>query len=51
MEGKKKECIRILIADDHSVVREGLVSLVKRKSDMTAVAEARNGREAVERWK
>jgi DNA-binding NarL/FixJ family response regulator len=47
----KKERIRILIADDHSVVREGLVSLVKRKSDMAVVAEARNGREAVELWK
>jgi len=48
---KRKECIRILIADDHSVVREGLVSLVKRKSDMTVVAEASNGREAVDLWK
>jgi DNA-binding NarL/FixJ family response regulator len=47
----KKERIRILIADDHSVVREGLVSLVKRKSDMVVVAEAGNGREAVELWK
>ena len=51
MSEKKRECIRILIADDHSVVREGLVSLVKRKSDMTVVAEANNGREAVDRWK
>jgi DNA-binding NarL/FixJ family response regulator len=51
MNGKKKECIRILIADDHSVVREGLVSLVKRKSDMMVVAEASNGREAVDLWK
>src|SRR6201993_4501043 len=51
MDGKKKECIRILIADDHSVVREGLVSLVKRKADMTVVAEASNGREAVDLWK
>src|SRR5215470_2008904 len=48
---KKKQPIRILIADDHSVVREGLVSLVKRKSDMTVVAEASNGREAVDLWK
>jgi two-component system NarL family response regulator len=47
----KKERIRILIADDHSVVREGLVSLVKRKSDMVVVAEASNGREAVALWK
>jgi DNA-binding NarL/FixJ family response regulator len=51
MDGKKKECIRILIADDHSVVREGLVSLIKRKSDMAVVAEASNGREAVDLWK
>ncbi len=49
--GKKRERICILIADDHSVVREGLVSLVKRKSDMTVVAEASNGREAVDLWK
>jgi len=47
----KKEQIRILIADDHSVVREGLVSLVKRKPDMTVVGEASNGREAVDLWK
>jgi DNA-binding NarL/FixJ family response regulator len=47
----KKECIRILIADDHTVVREGLVSLVKRKSDMAVVGEASNGREAVKLWK
>jgi two-component system NarL family response regulator len=47
----KKGRIRILVADDHSVVREGLVSLVKRKSDMTVIAEASNGREAVDLWK
>jgi two-component system NarL family response regulator len=50
-DGKKRECIRILVADDHSVVREGLVSLVKRKADMVVVAEASNGREAVDLWK
>src|SRR6476646_11123688 len=50
MNGTKKR-IRILIADDHTVVREGLVSLVKRKSDMVVVAEASNGREAVDLWK
>src|ERR1700747_3721757 len=47
----KKKHIRILIADDHSVVREGLASLVKRKPDMAVVAEASNGREAVDLWK
>jgi two-component system NarL family response regulator len=47
----KKERIRILVADDHGVVREGLVSLIKRKSDMAVVGEASNGREAVDLWK
>ena len=47
----KKERIRILIADDHTVVREGLVALAKRKSDMVIVAAASNGLEAVELWK
>jgi DNA-binding NarL/FixJ family response regulator len=51
MDKKKKERIRILIADDHSVVREGLVSLVKRKADMAVVGEGSNGREAVDLWK
>jgi DNA-binding NarL/FixJ family response regulator len=47
----KKLRIRVLIADDHSVVREGLVSLISHKADMTVVGEAANGREAVELWK
>ena len=51
INAKKKPIIRLLIADDHSVVREGLVSLVKRKSDIVVVAEASNGREAVDLWK
>jgi DNA-binding NarL/FixJ family response regulator len=47
----KKSRITVLIADDHGVVREGLVSLVRRKADMTVLAEAANGREAVDLWK
>ncbi len=47
----KKPRIAVLIADDHSVVREGLVSLIRRKPDMAVVGEARNGREAVDLWK
>ena len=46
-----KRRIAVLIADDHSVVREGLVSLIRHKADMTVVAEAGNGREAVDLWK
>src|SRR5882724_7519355 len=51
IEDIKKPRIAVLIADDHSVVREGLASLIGRKADMTVVAEAANGREAVELWK
>lgn len=40
--------IRILIADDHAVVREGLSSLIRHKPGMVVVAEAANGNEAVD---
>ena len=42
--------IRILVADNHAVVLEGLVALIGRQSDMKIVAEASNGKEAVEEW-
>ena len=51
VEATTKRRIAVLIADDHSVVREGLASLIGRKADMTVIAEAVNGREAVELWK
>jgi two-component system NarL family response regulator len=42
--------IRVAIADDHSVVREGLAAMIGRERDMRVVAEAKNGREAVQQW-
>lgn len=39
--------IRVLLADDHSVVRDGLRRLVEGAGDMTVVAEAADGREAI----
>jgi DNA-binding NarL/FixJ family response regulator len=40
--------IRILLADDHAVVRDGLRALLERQSDMVVVAEAGDGRECVQ---
>ena len=40
--------IRILLADDHLVMRQGLSLLLGRQEGLTIVAEANNGREAVE---
>jgi len=42
--------IRVLIADDHAVVRDGLAAMIGKWSDMTVVAQAANGREAVDLW-
>lgn len=38
--------IRILIADDHPIVREGLVTILALQEDMQVVGEARDGEEA-----
>lgn len=40
--------IRILLADDHTVVRKGFGLILSTQSDMEVVGEARNGREAVD---
>jgi two-component system, NarL family, response regulator NreC len=39
--------IRILLADDHQLVRSGLRLLIEQQSDLSVVGEASNGREAV----
>jgi len=41
--------IRVLLVDDHETVREGLRLLVNAQSDMTVVADAGDGRSALER--
>jgi DNA-binding NarL/FixJ family response regulator len=44
------ERIRILIADDHHVVRQGLVALLKTIDGLEVVAEAADGRQAIEQF-
>lgn len=48
---QKKTRIRIVIADDHSVVREGLKALIGIKADMEVIGEAKDGQEAVDKVK
>ncbi|MEK7268776.1 MAG: response regulator transcription factor [Nitrospirota bacterium] len=43
------ERIKVLIADDHRVVREGLVAILKTKENIEVVGEAQDGQEAVEK--
>jgi DNA-binding NarL/FixJ family response regulator len=45
---RKYEVIRVLSVDDHPIVREGIAALIARQSDMELIAEACNGREAVD---
>jgi two-component system, NarL family, response regulator len=46
MESSPTDKIRVLIADDHPVVREGLAAILRSEGDITVVAEATNGEEA-----
>jgi two-component system response regulator NreC len=40
--------IKVLIADDHAILRSGLRMLIESQPDMTVVAEAQNGEEAIQ---
>ena len=43
--------IRILTVDDHQLLREGIAAVLESQEDMMVVAEASNGREAVESFR
>lgn len=40
--------MRVLLCDDHRILREGLKALINRQSDMEVIAEADNGREIIQ---
>src|SRR6202795_1313067 len=50
-ESPSADKIRLLIADDHMTVLAGLASIIGMQRDMIVVAEAVNGREAVDLWR
>jgi DNA-binding NarL/FixJ family response regulator len=53
MSGASKvpQAIRILIADDHPVVRDGIAFTARAEGDMTVVAEATTGQEAIDQFR
>jgi two-component system, NarL family, response regulator len=42
--------LSVLVADDHPIVREGLAAMIDRQSDMRVLAQAANGREALDTY-
>jgi DNA-binding NarL/FixJ family response regulator len=47
---KNPSPIRIILVDDHSLLREGVTGLVADQPDMQLVSEASNGYEAIEQF-
>ena len=50
MKTESSTIIRILVVDDHPLLREGVEAIVGGQSDMELVAQASNGREGVEQF-
>jgi two-component system NarL family response regulator len=45
-----EERIRVMVVDDHPLMREGIAAVIGGQNDMVLVGEASDGREAVEAW-
>jgi DNA-binding NarL/FixJ family response regulator len=51
METSTSQTIRVMVVDDHQVVRQGLVALINTEPGLMAVAEASDGQQAVEMFR
>ncbi|GAB4532056.1 MAG: response regulator transcription factor [Pleurocapsa sp.] len=45
------QTIRILVAEDHAIVRDGICAIINQQDNFTVVAEAKDGQEAVELYR
>ena len=45
----KSERTKVLLADDHTIVREGILSLLQAHQEIVVVGTAENGQEAIEK--
>jgi DNA-binding NarL/FixJ family response regulator len=48
---KSENPIRVLVAEDHLIARVGITTILNAQSDMTVVAEASNGQQAIEQYR
>jgi len=48
---KEQGRIRVLCVDDHPLLREGITAIINSQPDMTLVAEASNGTEAIQKFR
>jgi DNA-binding NarL/FixJ family response regulator len=51
MLSQSHKTIRLLVADDHPIVHQGLVAILNAQPDMSVIAEANNGREVIEQFR
>jgi DNA-binding NarL/FixJ family response regulator len=49
MTDRARDRIRVLLADDHAILREGLASLMEKQADIAVVGEAEDGSECLEK--
>jgi DNA-binding NarL/FixJ family response regulator len=50
MSGSPRDRIRVLVVDDHELLRKGVAAVLEDEPDITVVAEASNGHEAVDAY-
>jgi two-component system, NarL family, response regulator len=51
LSSNTSEPVRVLVVDDHPLMRTGIGAILNREADITVVGEAGNGREAVARYR